>query len=186
MDTTFFEGPWPKQWTHDYEVGRHTVQWRQRASDRDGIFAGAAFAAPASQAQTWALANDYSDVGAKTPGVTAVRYLENTQTHQLVEIDAKVLWKRLTLKFEIERDPPNSVRFRLLNRTIGDYRGVFRLAPAAHGTQVEFITWLDPAVRMPKGLILYTERVVMLQSIRNFLRTVRPTPSSTEKRSNST
>ena len=56
IDTAFFEGPWPKPWVHTYEVGKQQVHWRQRASDRDGLFAGAVFGTATPAEQTWTLA----------------------------------------------------------------------------------------------------------------------------------
>lgn len=174
IDTAFLEAPWPKQRVHEYEVDKYMIRWRQKASDEEGIFAGASFVAPSPIERTWTLATDYSDLGTKTPGVEAVRYLENTPERQVIQIDVKVLWKMLTLTFEIERQAPEAVRFRLLNDWIGEYRGMCLMRPRDGQTEVEVATWLQPLVRVPKRLILYAERVILLKGIRNFLESCEP------------
>ena len=115
IDTAFLEKPWPKQRTHETEVGRHAVLWREYASKLEGIFAGVRFAAPLGRGEVWTLANEYEDIGSITPGVTAVRYLERTERREVIDVDVKILWKSLTLKFEVEKEPPSIVRFRLVN-----------------------------------------------------------------------
>jgi len=169
IDTAFLEQPWPRQWVRDYEVGKYPVRWRQKPSAREGLFAGAAFVTPTPPQQTWTLATDYSDLGTMTPGVSAVRFLENTPTRQVIQIDVKVLWKQLQLTFEVEQEAPRVVRFRLVNQEIGEYRGVCVLSPEGQATRIELATWLKPVVRVPSGLVLWVERVVLLRGIRNFL-----------------
>ncbi len=171
IDTAVLEQSWPKQWVHEYEVGKYAVRWRQRASADDGISSGASFTAPSALERTWALANDYHDLGTITPGVSSVRVLEQTATRQVLQIDIKVLWKTLRLVFEIEQDPPRATRFRLTNEVLGEYRGVCLFTPEGGGTRVELATRLQPAVRIPAGLVLSIERMVMLRSIREFLET---------------
>ncbi len=181
IDTGFLEQPWPKQWVHTYEIGKSQVRWREKASRTEGIFAGAEFVAPTTLQKTWDLANDYTDVGRKTPGVTAVRFLEQTPIRQVIQIDVKILWKTLTLTFEVEQDPPNAIRFRLVNREIGEYLGVSSMRAEGEHTRMELATWLRPAVQVPSGLILMAERAVLLKGIHNFLRTseraARPSPT---------
>jgi len=177
IDTEFLERPWPNQWVHELEVGRHPVRWRQRASRRDGIFAGVRFDVPLERQTVWGLANDYQDIGQLTPGVTAVRYLEQSETRQVIAVDVKVLWKELTLTFEVERDPPRAVRFRLVNEVLGEYRGlcVFDESPGpeaggrSDATRVELATWLLPSRPVPMRLLLLVERMVLLTGVREFL-----------------
>jgi len=178
IDTDFLERPWPKQWVREFEVGRHPVRWRQRASKRDGLFAGVQFTAPLPQQAVWDLANDYQDIGHITPGVRAVRYLERSETREVIQLDVQVLWKQLTLTFEVEKEPPRVMRFRLVHETLGEYRGVsvFTEGEAAGedhpaGTGVELATWLLPNRPVPMGLLLVVERMVMLQAAREFLET---------------
>ncbi len=104
-----------------------------------------------------------------TPGVQAVRVTEESPTRQIIQIDIHVLWKRLTLVFEVERNPPHASRFRLHNPAIGDYLGVCRFVPVEGGTRVELATWLKPAMRIPSGLVLWVERATFLPGIRRFL-----------------
>lgn len=177
IDTTLIEQPWPKQRVQETEVGRYPVRWRQHASKQAGIFAGVRFRAPLARPQVWDLANDYTDIGTKTPGVTAVRFLERQPTRQVIQLDVKVLWKKLQLNFEVEQDPPSAVRFRLVNRALGEYRGVcvFRDAggetgPAA-STDVELATWLKPSRPVPMHLLLMVERMTLLQGAAGFLKT---------------
>ena len=196
IETGFIQKPWPKQRVRHLEVGRHEVRWREWASKPDGIFASARFETPLPRQTVWDLSNSYTDVGEMTPGVTAVRYLERTERRQVIQVDIKVLWKMLQLTFEVEQDPPAVARFRLLNDLIGDYRGVCIFeelpaqgaggppAPAARqsqepgraaimtsrpGTAVEFSTWLQPSRPVPMGLVLFVERMTMLQAARRFL-----------------
>ncbi len=172
IDTAFIEAPWPRQWVHDYEVGTWMVRWRQKASRREGIFAGAGFMAPTDLQQTWALSTDYSDLGPMTPGVNSVTILEETENRRVIAIDIKVLWKDLHFVFEVEQEPPKAVRFRMVHEIIGDYRGVCWLEPDEDGgTHVELATWLKPAVNVPSRLVLWVERSVMLKGIRSFLET---------------
>lgn len=169
IDTSFLERRWPRQHEREFEVHKYPLRWRQRLSRTEGIFAGAGFTAPSRLDRTWQLATDYTDLGRMTPGVSAVRFLESTPTRQVVQIDVEILWKDLTLTFEVEQDPPHAVRFRLLNEFIGEYRGVSLFRPEGEQTAVELATWLRPAVPVPGRLILWAERVVLLKGIRRFL-----------------
>ena len=176
IDTAFIEQPWPKQRMRETEVGRYPLRWRQRASKRDGIFAGVRFQAPRDRQAVWTMANEYDDIGTITPGVTAVRYLERTPERQVIQLDMKVLWKTLTLTFEVEQDPPKTIRFRWADRRFGEYRGVcvFQEAPpsaenAAAATDVELSTWLKPSRPVPMGLLLTVERMTLLRAAREFL-----------------
>lgn len=179
IDTAFIEQPWPRQWVRELEVGPHPVRWRQRASKQDGLFAGVRFTAPLPRQRVWELANRYDDIGTLTPGVTAVRFLEQSPTRQVIQIDVKVLWKTLRLTFEVEQTPPEAIRFRLVNELLGEYRGVCRFEEAAPGadgrpaTALELSTWLKPARPVPAGLLLAVERMVLLQGARGFLETCR-------------
>lgn len=170
IETTFLEQPWPKQRVKEYEIDKYPVQWRQAVKGKgQEIFAGASFTVPAAQETVWNLATDYTGLGTMTPGVEHVQFLEDTSARQVIQIDMKVLWKKLRLVFEIEREPLTITRFRMLNEAIGDYRGVCRISPEGGQTRVELATWLKPAVRVPTGLILWVERAVMLKGIREFL-----------------
>ncbi len=177
IDTDFLQRPWPKQWTHDLEVGRDLVHWRQRASRRDGIFAGLRFSAPLEQQRVWDLANDYSDIGTMPPGVESVQFLERTPTREVIQVDVRVLWKTLRLMFEVEQEPPNAIRFRLANQAIGEYRGLCLFSPVtatssggSSSTTVELSTWLKPARPVPMGLVLLVERMTLLQGAKSFLK----------------
>lgn len=171
IDTAFIEAPWPKQRVQETEVGRHAVRWRSQASKKDGIFAGVDFAAPAGQEAVWKVASEYQDVGKMTPGVTAVRYLERSDTHEKIAIDVKILWKELTLVFDVEKEAPRIMRFRLVNKALGEYRGVCTFDPSPDGasTAVMLATWLKPARPIPMRLLLMVERMSMLQGARKFL-----------------
>ena len=168
IDTELIQRPWPDQQVHEFEVGRHAVRWRQRASRTDGIFAGVRFEIALPRQTVWTLANERQDVGRTIPGVTAVRVLEQSETREVIDVDVKVLWHRVTLHFEVEKEPPRVVRFRLVNRALGEYRGVcvFEESP---GTSVELATWLQPARPVPMGLLLLVERMALLQGARQFL-----------------
>ena len=189
IETDFLERSWPRQWVRDLEVGRYEVRWRQRASRNDGIFAGVQFVAPLEQHTVWELANDYSDIGKVTPGVTAVRFLKQDANRQVIQIDVKVLWKTLQLNFEVEQDPPNAVRFRLRNQALGEYRGVCVFKEAArqagedqpNGTTVELSTWLKPTRPVPMGLLLVVERMTFLQGVKSFLETCEKHGTATNK-----
>lgn len=177
IDTSVLEAPWPKQHVHDTEVGRYAVRWRERASKTEGIFAGVRFTAPVPQQTAWDLANEYQDVGEMTPGVTAVRYLERSQMRERIAIDVKILWKTLTLTFEVEKEPPRIMRFRLVNEALGEYRGLCLFEPSAApagaaaepSTTVELATWLKPNRPVPMRLLLLVERMTLLQGARRFL-----------------
>ena len=178
IETAFLEQPWPRQHVRETEVYKYAVRWRQKASKTEGIFAGASFTAPTPHHKTWDLATDYTDLGKMTPGVSSLRFLEDTPTRKVIQVNVEVLWKELSLTFEVEHEPPNAVRFRLLNEFIGEYRGVCLLRPQGDGTAAEVATWLNPAVRVPARLILWAERVVILKGIRNFLKTCEEAASS--------
>ena len=169
IDTEFLEHPWPRQTVRRFEVGRHEVQWRQRANRQDGVFVGVTFLAPLNRQAVWEKTRDFSDIGRMTPGVTAVRFLEDTPTRQVIQLDVKVLWKTLQLTFEVEQDPPQAIRFRVDNVLLGEYRGFCRLEDAPHGTAMELATWLKPSRPIPTSLLLLIERKVFLDGVRNFL-----------------
>jgi hypothetical protein len=178
IDTAFIEQPWPRQSQRVLEVDKYEVRWRHRLDRKEGLFVGVQFTAPADRQTTWRLAaTDYGDVGSMAPGVTAVRYLERTPTRQVIQVDLKVLWKRLQLTFEVEQDPLTAVRFRMVNEALGEYRGVFRLLEppagesASTATPVELATWLQPARPVPMRLLMLAERMVFLQGVKQFLKT---------------
>ena len=172
IDTGFLEQPWPKARTQETEVGRHAVQWRQRADKREGIFAGVQFVAPLDRQAVWDRANRYTDVGAMTPGVTAVRYVEQSERRQVIQVDVRVLWKDFTLTFELEQDPPEAVRFKMVHPAIGEYRGICRFTErtGASGTVTELLTWLKPSRPVPARLVLLVERMALLSAARRFLK----------------
>ena len=169
IETGFIEQPWPRQRLRESEVGRYPVFWRERASKSDGIFAGVRFTAPLARTEVWKLSNEYEDIGQITPGVTAVRYRERSERREVIEVDVKILWKTLTLTFEVEKDPPAAVRFRLVNKALGEYRGVSKFDETADGTVVELLTWLKPNRPVPMRLLLVFERMAMLSATREFL-----------------
>lgn len=170
--------PWPKERVHHVEVGRHDVRWRERGSKPDGIFAGVRFTAPLERQAVWDEATKYEDIGHITPGVVAVRTLEQTPTHEVIELDVKVLWKRLTLTFQVDREPPHLIQFQLNTPVLGEYRGVCVFddapvvtgkGPSGPGTVVEMATWLKPSRPVPIRMLLLVERMTLLQGVRRFL-----------------
>lgn len=186
IDTSFIERAWPRQWVRELEVGRHPVRWRERALRREGIFAGVRFLAPRERATVWALSSRFDGIGELTPGVRAVRVLEQSEARKVIEVDLRVLWKELTLRFEVEQEPPSVTRFRLVNDVIGEYRGVCRYTEAvpedggAAATQVELSTWLRPARPVPVGLILFVERMTLLKGVEGFLDSLESPPRTTK------
>ena len=190
IDTDFLKPPWPHQSVRHVEVGRHQVRWRQRASRTDGIFAGLRFEAPLDRQAVWDLFTDYTDLGAMTPGVTAVRWIERQEHRQVLQVDVKVLWKRLTLTFEVEQDSPTAMRFRLVHPIVGEYRGlcVFEASaapqagsPQSPGTVVELMTWLKPSRPVPAGLVLLVERMTFLHGVEQFLESCEATRSAVDR-----
>ena len=169
IDTSFIEGPWPKERVRQTEVGRYPVRWRSRIAKGEGIFAGVRFTAPLDVQTIWGMTSDYQDIGTKVPGVKRVRILERSETREVIAIDVQVLWKKLTLTFEVERDPPRASRFRLVNELLGEYRGIALYTPQERGTAVELSTWLKTAAPVPAGLLLGVERMALLQGAREFL-----------------
>ena len=169
IDTSFLEGPWPHERVRQTEVGRYPVRWRSRIAKNEGIFAGLRFIAPLNAQTIWGMSSDYHDIGTKVPGVKAVRFLEQSETREVIAIDVKVLWKELTLTFEVEREPPRVMRFRLVNEALGEYRGAAIYTPEGTGTAVELSTWLKTAHPVPAGLLLGVERMALLQGVREFL-----------------
>ena len=152
IDTTFLEQPWSEQRVDITEVGRYAVKWRQWAGGAEGIFAGVQVTVPLRREALWDVSTDYTDIGHMTPGVQAVRVLEESPTRQVIQLDIRILWKILQLRFEIEQDPPEAIRFRLFHEAVGEYRGVVRLVDledddAQTGTSVQLSTWLRPARR---------------------------------------
>jgi len=178
IDTSFLEQVWPREHVRELEVGRHPVRWRHYAPRDDGIFVGVSFRAPTDVPTTWNLTTDYRDVGAAVPGVVRVEYLEQSETRDVIRIEIMVLWKRLSLMFEVERDAPHVTRFRLTHEIVGEYRGVCRFRPAAAenagaaasgGTEVEFATWLQPSRPVPRRLMVLVQRMALLPAVREFL-----------------
>ena len=183
IDAEFLRPPWPKQAVRDLEVGRYPVQWRQRVSRKEGLFAGVRFEAPLDRQSVWDRANDYTDVGRMTPGVTAVRFLEQSPKRQVIQLDVKVLWKTVRLTFEVEQEPPREIRFRWADPAFGEIRGLCLFeetsptveAPVASGrTAVEMATWFKPSRPVPMGLLLVVERIAMLRATKTFLQACDP------------
>jgi hypothetical protein len=170
IDTNVIEGVWPKQKSRVFEVGRHEINWRQAATKEHGVRVGATFTAPLPVDRVWAQSGDYSKIGTMTPGVKAVRRTPISPGHEMIELDAKVLWKTITLKFEVEQDAPRATRFRLADERLGEYLGVCLYEAAGpEATRVQMITSLKPAVSVPLSLLMLVQRRVFLVGIRNFL-----------------
>ena len=172
IDTASLEEAWPKEKTSALEVGKYPIQWRQSVTKEQGIRISARFTAPLPMDRTSRQIADYTALKSMVPGVTTVRRTEESAGRQVVEMDAKVLWKTLRLAFEVEPTPPDLTRFHLLNERLGDYRGLCRLRDAGQGrTDVEMITALKPTIHLPMSLRLLAERRMFLTGIRNFLDT---------------
>lgn len=178
IDTEALQKPWPKQRIREVEVGRYQVRCREYASKADGLFAGVQFTVPRERQAVWKRANDYSDVGMMTPGVTAVRVIQESPTRQVIQIDVKILWKSLQLNFEMEQEPPNAVRFRLANQAFGEYRGVctFAEGPTPMSTTMDLATWFKPSRPVPMRLLVIVQRVAMLHGTKEFLRVCETSP----------
>ena len=78
----------------------------------------------------------------------------------------------------MEQDPGQAIRFRLVNEVLGEYWGLCWLEDppqAATGgsqapqTVVELATWLKTSRPIPAGLLLFVERKVFLDGVKNFL-----------------
>jgi len=179
IDTSNLEGPWPEERVRETEVHKYAVQWREHLDEKDGMYMGVRFTVPTDRAATWDLATaDYAEVGEMVPGLRELRVIEDTPKRQVVEIDIKILWAELTLTFEIEREPPEALRFRLVNKQIGQYIALYSLDepggavvsmdPAV--TQVELSAWLMPARPVPVGMLVTAERMIFLRTAREFLK----------------
>jgi hypothetical protein len=158
------------------EVGRHEVEWRERIDRAQGILAGIRFTAPRDRDTVWRLANDYAEIGRKTPGIRQVAILERQPNRQVLQVDVKVLWKEVSLRFDVEQSPPAMIRFRWLGGPHGTYEGLclFEPAEAGEATQVRLSTRLQLARRVPARLLLTAERVMMLHAARAFLDSLDP------------
>ena len=192
IDTRFFDRPWPHEWTHRYEVGRHVVDWRQGGSRATGTFARARAAVPLPQETVWELSNDFPALGRMTPAVKAVRMLDEQPAHQIIEVDLHVFWKHLRLTFEVDKQPPRAMQFRLIHSGAGQCQGVCLLTEnpqalvngkAMPSTTIELVIWVKPTRRISTRLLLFVKRTTILQGIKAFLAacdarapTVPPTP----------
>lgn len=194
IDTARIEADWPRQRVQVLEVGRWQVRWRQRGSRSEGVFAGVRFISPLALERMWERSSDFTAIGAMTPGVSAVRVLEESPPgasprRRVIQVDVTVLWKTLPLRFEIEEEPPRAMRFRLANAGLGEYRGVCILepeGPAASGqgsaTAVELSTWLKTARPISPRLLLFIERVTMLHAVKAFLASCEAAPGDARRR----
>lgn len=178
IDTDALSQRWPGERTREYEVGRYTVRWRQQADKHQGLLAGVRFTVPRPRQLVWHLANDYSDVGGMTPGVHGVRIIHEGPNRQVIDIDLKVLWKEFTLRFEMEQEPPNAVRFRWADARFGEYRGIARFEEVpgsgpqdAPSTRVDLSTRFTSPRPVPVHLLLGVERLAMLSAAKEFLKT---------------
>jgi hypothetical protein len=74
------------------------------------------------------------------------------------------------LRFEVERDPPRAIRFRLAHQGLGEYWGLCRFEEdEERKTTVELATWVQPARPVPLRLLLVVERMMLLKGVREFL-----------------
>ena len=175
IDVEALRHPWHRQHVHSLEVGRYPVRWRQAVSRAEGLKVGVRFTAPLPRQQVWTLTTDYRDVGQMTPGIVRIHVTEESPQRQVIEMDVKVLWKRLRLVFEVEQDPPREIRFRWRDAHIGELRGLCVLEESsspdeANGTLIEFSTWFRPFRPVPLGLLTVVERTALLQSVKQFLK----------------
>ncbi len=170
IDTTLLEQPWPRASQRTFEIDKYAVQWRQALPREQGIYAGVRFTAPLGLQATWDLAQDYRGMGQQTPGVDAVRFMDESPTRQLIELDVRVLWRKLTLRFAVEREAPQRLRFALLESPLGAYYGISTFTPTDTGTVVDLAIYLKPARRVPARLLLAVERLAILGGTRAFLK----------------
>jgi len=168
FEVEFIQAEWPEQAVREFEVDKYPVRWRHRLAG-DDIFAGIRFTAPLARQPLWELTTDYADVSRMAPGVESMRYLEQSETRQVIELTVKVLWKTMTLTFEIEHAAPRMVRFRWRYPGLAEYRGVCTLEEAGEQTVVELSTWLSSKRSLPKRLLLVALRMVMLDGAKNLL-----------------
>jgi len=182
IDVDHLRKPWRREVVREFEVGRDPVRWRQRVSRKEGVLAGVRFEAPLAREAVWTRSTDYSDVGRLTPGVEAVRILEDTPGRRVIQVDVKILWKRLRLIFEVEQDPPREIRFRWDGAGLGQFRGLCVLEDVPPGrTAVELSTSFKPARPVPLSLLLVVERIAILQAVREFLRACEQGRTSTAR-----
>ena len=175
IDTSMLEHGWPHETVRKFEVGRYPVRWRQRVSRAEGVLTGVRFDAPVDRQTAWGLAKDYAVLWEMTRAVKAVRYLERTPGRDVIELDMKILWKKLTLRFELEQTPPAEIRFQLLHSKLAQYRGLCRFEERASpggpvATPTEISTWIKPSRAVPLGLLLIVERALMLEGAKHFLK----------------
>ena len=185
IDTEALQQPWSKQHTHDYELGRHNVRWRQKLNKQEGLWTGVSFTVPRPRFVVWGLSNDYSDMGKMTPGVQAVRIRQEGVNRKVIQVDMKILWKELTLTFEFEENPPDTLRFRWYDARFGEYTGIATFAEVAAKsekesaqTAVELSTRFKPYRSVPLRLLLGVERMAMLSATRDFLKTCEKYPAN--------
>ncbi len=169
IDTAWLEQPWPRQHVRELEVGRYPVRWRQHIDATQGLLAGVAFTAPLDRERVWELATAVTDLQGISPHIVSVALDEDAPERQVVRLELQVLWKRVALRFEIERNPPSAVRFQFSHDQLGTYRGVCTFAEAGGGTRIAASTQLQPSRPRPLQLILALERIVLLRGVRGFL-----------------
>lgn len=176
IDTGSLEQPWPKQLCRDYEAGRFPVKWRHKLIKKEGLFAGVSFTAKGGLQAVWDLATDYSNVDKATAAIQALRVREESANRQSVEVELKVLWKTMTLTFEVEKEAPNALRFRWNDMRFGEFKGVALFSEEAAskenpegGTRVAVSTLFHPYRAAPLRLLLGFQRMAMLHASRDFL-----------------
>ena len=171
LGTEWLSDTWPGERVRTIEVRNHPVRWRQAKRRDEGAFAGVRFHAPIARSDAWAASTDYPRVGRTLSPVTRVTVTEKGGGLRLVEVEGKILWRTVRLAFEVEQEPPDLLRFRLVKSRLGEYEGICLFEPAAGGgTTIELSTRVLPAsARVPLGMLLVFERMAMLQGVQGFL-----------------
>jgi hypothetical protein len=109
------------------------------------------------QQTAWTKANAYQDVGKITPGVTAVRYTEKTETRQVIELDVKILWKKLHRSHRQVRQQvrvPLQFRANSLTKNRKRRKGLF-LNIKIHEFHLHLVGLIIRGKRNPNFLILF-------------------------------
>jgi hypothetical protein len=178
IDTTELEQPWPTQRMRVTEVGTHAVHWRQWDGKDRGLFGSMEFVVPYPLDVVWEQSTNLDDIVAVSPDIQSMRIVETAGHRTVVEAKVRVLWRVVTMVFEIEETPQEVVRFRLYHSETGEYVGMTRFtpvtaeqAPATDGEHTGMVvsTRFRFARQVPGAVVLPLQRMILLRGMKRFM-----------------
>ncbi len=161
--------------SREYEVHKYVVTWYAMAPGENKLYSRASYDLPFPRQLIWDEAIKYEQVAKSARGVKRLDVLYEDEHKQVVELAIKVLWTDWVFQFEIEREAPRTMTFRVDHPKLGQCRGYSEFtekgkvgASEMAQTHVELVMSLEPAVSVPDNMVLMIQKMIVLRGLRSF------------------